>query len=149
VIGCRFEVNHIGIRTGTDPSGGARPSSAFVAQANQFERCDTSIYLRDTSGLVAANGDSGNVNVAGTGSRDHGFRVMGDCFGLVLSGNQCGGECKVGFSLSSNELFNAWGITLVGCYASNNGTRFDLSARDRAGAVIAVVGCATPTGPVS
>ena len=149
VIGCRFEVNRVGVRTGTDSNGNSRPSSGFIAQANQFERCDTSFSLRDTSGLIAANGDSGNVNVDDNGPRDYGFRVMGDCFGLTLSGNQSGGECKVGFSLSSNELFTPWGVVLVGCYAGNNGTRFDLSARDRPGAVIAVVGCATPNGPVT
>jgi len=143
VIGCRFEVNRIGIRTGTDSNGDSRPSSAFVAQANQFERCDTSFWLRDTSGLIAANGDSGNVNVDDNGPREYGFRLLGGCAGLVLSGNQSGGEVKVGFSLDINDNLVYSTVTLVGCYANNNGTHYNLSAQTHPSNQIVLVGCNT------
>jgi pectate lyase-like protein len=149
IIGCRFEVCYTGIRTGADKDGNAWPSTAFTAMSNQFERCDTSILVRDTSGLIAANGDSGNINVDGTGPRNYGFRLMGACQGLTLSGNCAGGDVKVGYSLNGNDLPVAKGVVLVGCFANNNGTKFDLSARNNSANIIALVGCSTDTGPVT
>jgi len=149
IIGCRFEVCRTAIRTGTDQNGNTFTSSALTIQSNQLERCNTGFYLRETSGIVAGNGDSGNVNVDDNGPRDYGFRLLGACQGLTLLGNQCGGEVKVGFSLNSSDLPVAKGVALVGCFAANNGTKFDLSARDNPANIIELVACSTNTGPVT
>jgi len=149
IIGCRFEVCTIGVRTGTDENGNDLPSTALTIESSQNERCDTDFYLQSASAtLVAANGSSGNVNVADTGNRHFGFRVRGTCLGLVLSGNTAGGNLDCGFSLDINELNNSR-IALVGCFANNSGTKFILTAKDHPTNIIELLGCGTNEGPVT
>lgn len=85
VLGCRVEVNNIGLRIGVDGSGAIYGSQRSLIAGNSFEANGTAVYLQAANGCsLTGLGCQGSVNAPG-GMSHYGLHIGGMAFCEISS----------------------------------------------------------------
>lgn len=124
IIGCRFEVNNIGIACGYKANMSTWALTSCLISGGSFESNNIGIYANALgSSHVCGLKIQGGTN-APAGTSIDGIRLHGCSFTLFTGLSLAGG-----FTNSAIGIDNDWALTFIGCQTSNaNGARWQFPA---------------------